>query len=76
MLMMTTRNYLNGPCEWDGEWILVNGVRSRECHTLLEFDRYVVAQQVMESLQDLDDDLLNEVEMCIKTLRSEECLAR
>ena len=54
----------------------MNGVRTRECHTLLEFDRYMVAQQVMESLQDLDDDLLNEVELYIKTLRSEECLAR
>ena len=71
LLMMTTRNYLSGPCEWDGEWILVNGVRTRECRRLLEFDRHVVAQQVMESLQDLDDDLLGEVEMYIKTLRRE-----
>ena len=49
----------------------MDGVRTRECHTLLEFDRYVVAQQVMESLQDLDDDLLGDVEMYIKTLRRE-----
>ena len=51
----------------------MDGVRTRECHTLLEFDRYVVAQHVMESLQDLDDDLLNEVEMYIKTFRRESC---
>lgn len=54
----------------------MNGVRTRECHTLLEFDQCMVAQQVMEALQDLDDDLLDEVEMYIKTLRSEECLIK